>query len=259
MTSRSELDAGVASAAPALELAARWPVLPLNGKVPLTAHGLKDATTDPITVRRWFTRIWPAANVGVRTGDGLLVVDVDGDTGADTMHRLQRQHAELPRTVSVCTGGGGTHYYFACNAPVPNSAGKLGAGVDIRCTGGYVVAPRSVHPTTGALYEWDVAPDEMALAPAPPWLLSLLSSGPSARRPAPTSDWVRITRGPATGQRNHDLARLTGYLLHRDVDERVAAELVHAVNERSRPPLPAGEVDRIVASIAGRAIRRIAA
>lgn len=37
------------------------------GKHPRTAGGLKDASTDPEAIRRWW-RMWPDANIGIVTG-----------------------------------------------------------------------------------------------------------------------------------------------------------------------------------------------
>ena len=61
----------------ALDLAKRLPVFPCdNDKRPFTAHGFKDASTDPDVIRRWWTR-WPSALIGVPTGIKFCVVDVD--------------------------------------------------------------------------------------------------------------------------------------------------------------------------------------
>ena len=46
------------------------------GKHPRTARGCLDATTDADQVRAWWTQ-WPDANVGVATGGGLVVIDID--------------------------------------------------------------------------------------------------------------------------------------------------------------------------------------
>jgi len=57
-----------------------WPVLPIapRGKIPLTAHGLKDASTDREVIGEWWSR-WPTANVGVATGKpGPTVIDLGG-------------------------------------------------------------------------------------------------------------------------------------------------------------------------------------
>jgi hypothetical protein len=53
-----------------------WAVLPLNGKIPRTAHGVKDATTDPEVIQSWWGR-WPNANIGLATGFHFFVLDVD--------------------------------------------------------------------------------------------------------------------------------------------------------------------------------------
>jgi hypothetical protein len=45
-------------------------------KKPLTAHGFKDASTDPATIAAWWQQ-WPDALVGVPTGDRFVVLDVD--------------------------------------------------------------------------------------------------------------------------------------------------------------------------------------
>lgn len=149
--------------AAALSYARRgWPVFPCRprGKEPLTAHGFKDATTDPATIRSWWQR-WPDANVALATGrvSGLVVLDVDMDKGGlDSLRTLVDRFAggELPEGPAVQTGGGGYHLYFAYPAaPVPCSAGKAGPGLDLRGDGGYVIAPPSVHPS-GGRYTWGI-------------------------------------------------------------------------------------------------------
>lgn len=235
-----------------------WAVFPceLRGKRPITRRGLHDASTD----RDEIERMWRAgghANVAVRTGreSGIVVLDVDGDDGIESLRALEREHTPLPRTASVVTPRGGAHFYFRhpANGEIRNSAGALGPGLDVRGTGGYVLMPPSVG-ANGRHYE----PDERApLAELPAWLLERLTVPQGMSQRTPTSEWVAIVRnGVPQGQRNHGLARLTGHLLAKDVDARLVLELALLVNRRCKPPLDDGEVERIVESIAGRELRK---
>ena len=132
---------------------AGFPLLRKDAADPETRF--KDAvTSDSGLIEGWW-RSHRDANVGVATGrgSGLLVLDVDGDAGADALHALEREHGELPRTASVKTPGGGSHYYFRHPAePIRGSAGKLGPGLDIRADDGYVIAPPS-RGQNGRRYE----------------------------------------------------------------------------------------------------------
>jgi hypothetical protein len=149
------------------------PVFPCEpgGKRPLTRNGFWDSTTEVRRVRAWWGR-WPEANVGIPTGarSGLLVLDVDARGGGfESLAALERERGPIPATARARTGGGGVHVFFRYPAAetVRNSAGTLGAGLDVRGEGGYVVAPPS--RTRGA-YEWiDRSPPTEPL-----WLLSRL-------------------------------------------------------------------------------------
>src|SRR2546422_5264698 len=141
----------------ALRCAARgWHVFPIEprAKVPLgalAARGFLDATTEVEMIRRWWT-IAPDANVGIRTGavSGLVVLDVDPRHGGDeALHELERQHGQLPETITALTGGGGSHLFFAHprDGVMVRSATR-GAGLarlGVRGGGGYIVAPPRGH------------------------------------------------------------------------------------------------------------------
>lgn len=243
--SLSESEAAVAElAAAAFSYAERdWRVFPVNGKRPRLPHGLTEASADPEQVRAWWQR-WPDAGVAIATGDGLLVLDVDGEVGADALHELEREHGELPETVRAETGGGGEHYYFSANGELRNTAGKLGEVLDTRGVGGYAVAPPSPHPS-GRRYEWDVGPDEATPAPAPAWLLSLLATPPPAA--AASSNGADPI---PEGRRNAELASLAGTMRRRGLDEAAIATALRETNQtRCRPPLGEDEVDAIAASV----------
>lgn len=160
-----------------------WHVLPLGvrrktphyGLVPRTkdqAGGLSMATDDLATVFRWW-RKEPRANIGiVANPSGLLILDIDPRHGGDEeLHDLERDLGGLPETVRAETGGGGEHYLM--KHPGGDFVGKLAEGVDVRDVA-YIVAPPSVHPETGQVYAWDLAPDDVEVADIPErWLQRL--------------------------------------------------------------------------------------
>jgi hypothetical protein len=230
-------------------------VLPVEGKRPLTPHGLNDATSEAPVIVGWWRR-WPAANVALRTGQcsGLVVLDVDGPEGADSLHELEKAHGALPKTTSATTPRGGQHFFFRAETPVKTTAGVVAPGVDVRGEGGFAVIAPSIG-RNGRRYEWD---DRAPLAPLPGWLLERVVDRPADRRPAaPVETWLSmVRRGLEAGQRNSGPTRLAGHLLAKDVDARLVLDLAHLVNDRGKPPLPARDVDRIVESIATRELRK---
>jgi predicted P-loop ATPase len=119
------------------------------------------------------------SNIGIATGNGLFVLDLDPRHGsAASIADLQVEHGKLPMTRTVRTPSGGQHLYFKVPAGqvVRNSSGKVGAGLDIRGDGGYVVAPPSV--TDAGSYELEV---DAPISETPPWLLeAALAAKPCA-------------------------------------------------------------------------------
>jgi hypothetical protein len=229
-------------------------VIPLkpNCKVPLTKHGSKDASADPQVIAEWWGR-WPDANVGVVTGEGLFVVDIDiksGVEGEAAWRDLQKVHGATPMTRTVITPTGGRHLYWdSRGAFIRCSVGQLGAGIDIRGDGGYVVAAGAIN---GKAYE--TLPDPIAQAPI--WLLDVVRERNVSRRSV--TDWRKLaSSGVEGGQRNSTVASFAGHLLRKGVDPWEALELVRAWNQaRCRPPLPDAEVVGCVNSIAGKELRR---
>jgi hypothetical protein len=162
----------------ALKYAARgWSVLPLNGKLPATAHAYKDASKDADQIHLW----WSSTNhnIGIATGQcsGFFVLDVDGEDGEETLSELEKKYGSLPETIEVLTGNG-RHLYFKTNgAAIDDGAGRLGRCLDVKCDGGYVVAPGSYHEKTGRTYEFEVDhhPDLIEIADPPQWLTDSLT------------------------------------------------------------------------------------
>src|SRR5262249_11315033 len=103
-------------AALAYAAALGWPVFPRAGRVPLTAHGYKDASLDAEQIRAWWHQ-HPTALTGVATGPpGPVVLDIDRKGGVDGFETLEALgKALLPETPMAHTPSGGIHVYFAAN------------------------------------------------------------------------------------------------------------------------------------------------
>jgi hypothetical protein len=138
-----------------------WPVFPCRPgeKVPATARGCRDATTDPVQIRAWWQRM-PDANIGIATGHpGPDVVDVDtkhGAPGYESLNRLVRAGLVTGAHSLIRTPSGGLHLYYL-GSDQRNST-LAAYGIDFRSTGGYVVAPPST--VDGAPYVLEDARDE---------------------------------------------------------------------------------------------------
>jgi hypothetical protein len=243
----------------ALATKKRLPVFPCQprDKPPAVANGVKAATTDAEIIQQWWRQL-PEANIGIATGarSGIFILDVDGVDAEAELRKLEAQHGALPATVEVITARGRHAWFKMPAAPIRNSAGKLGPGLDIRATGGYVLAPPSVH-LTGRRYEWSVD-CASAIASAPSWLTERIADVSHTNgKGTPPSEWRDLIKGVSEGARDCSLTKLTGYLLRRHVDPFVTLELIRTFNAtRCTPPLPDKDIERIVSSIAGLELKR---
>jgi hypothetical protein len=220
-----------------------FPVFPLaeRSKIPLkNTQGLKEASTDPETVRR----AWdggPKRNIGLSVPHDYVVVDVDDD---EALHALRAQDVDLPATVRSQTGRG-YHFWYRCAPGEFRPKVGIFDGVDIRAMGSYVVAPPSIHPS-GKTYRWIVPPKESSFSPRPDWLAEICSKSAEERH-----DPVRaesVLAGIDQGSRDVTLFRYACSLRHRGIGRAEAEALVlHAASQCS-PPFPKDKAAEKVAS-----------
>jgi len=148
------------------------------GKHPLTLHGVKDASSDPVVLQAWATQ-YPNSNLGLALLDGLVAVDTDPRNGGDsTLDALFEEHGAFPETVLAMTGGGGTHHLFF-NRSGRKLPGKLGKGIDLKGDGGYIVVEPSRH-ASGNSYSWEASCDPldgMLVADLPDWIGTTQATG----------------------------------------------------------------------------------
>ncbi|MGI8494202.1 MAG: bifunctional DNA primase/polymerase [Pyrinomonadaceae bacterium] len=263
--------------AAALDYASRgWRVLPLHapdergicscskratcassGKHPRTQSGVRDATIDESQIKNWWSQ-WPKANVGIATGSasGIVCLDIDPRNGGnESLQKLLDEFGELPPTFTVATGGGGRHFYFQFPVGAAEKlAGKLGDGVDIKSSGGYIVAPPSTHKS-GGVYRVENDSEPAAL---PGWLLELLTRKNKLPRdpnlsianksafdyqPASTRRGGGFGKIYVEGGRNRKLFDVGCAMRGRgETAEAIEFELLRTNELRCSPPLGADEV-----------------
>ena len=124
-----------------------WPVFPcLPGqKIPATAHGYKDATTDEQQLTEWFGhgKRWNLAIATGAPGPDVLDIDQHGPAGNGYLAFGRLRGAGLVNGAAayVRTPAGGMHAYFAGS---DQHNGRLPSHhLDFRASGGYIVAPPS--------------------------------------------------------------------------------------------------------------------
>ncbi|WP_306337308.1 bifunctional DNA primase/polymerase [Streptomyces sp. KL118A] len=153
-----------------------------HGECGRPGHGVYDASADPLRIRELFAAAPWATGYGIACGlppHHLIGIDLDTKSGTDASAALReialRHLFTIPDTVVVITPSGGRHVWLAGppDAVVPNSAGRLAPGIDIRGAGGYLVGPGS--RTEHGVYSTVPGTAHLPPAPCPPALLRLLT------------------------------------------------------------------------------------
>jgi hypothetical protein len=225
------------------------PVL-CRGECRLPGHGVHDAATDPAAVRALFAAAPWATGYGIACGrppHHLIGIDLDitPTTGRGpasgpvpesvaALQQIALQHLfTLPETVTVLTPSGGRHIWLTgpSNVVVPNSAGRLAPGIDVRGAGGYLVGPGSV--TARGAYRLAPGSPELSPAPCPPALLRLLTrparpQHPTGRPAAQGQGLVQFVLAAHEGQRNTRLFWAACRAYEHGFGETLAAALVDA-------------------------------
>lgn len=188
---------------------------PCRGECGRFGHGVYDASTEPERIRELFAAAPWATGYGIACGlepHHLIGIDLDTKSGTDSSAALRelalRHLFTIPETVVVLTPSGGRHLWLSGppDAVVPNSAGRLAPGIDIRGAGGYLVGPgsRSAH----GVYSTAPGTSDLAPAPCPRALLRLLTPPPWTHHPTPSSagghgqGLVQFVAAAHEGQRN---------------------------------------------------------
>jgi hypothetical protein len=154
-------------------------------KAPSIKKWRDNSTTDISTVERW----WRARTDHLVAIDlhkaGLLVLDGDRHPDADgvvhhdgveALRGLLRAHGFSAKGNPVTwTAGGGVHVYFASRG-LGNSTGNLPPGIDVRGSGGCVIAPGNVLPDGRTYRPADGFPSlvDGVIPELPAWLAKII-------------------------------------------------------------------------------------
>lgn len=164
---------------------------PNSGKHPATIRGVKDATLDESTIRKWFENN-PHLNLAIATGikSKIWILDIDGAQGEEALAALEAENGKLPATMESTTGRGRHLIFKHTGEELKNSASKIGLKIDSRGDGGYIVAPPSRH-YSGAVYTLNDGVPEYA----PDWL-EALARGEKKRHEEPASGGIDFDSPP---------------------------------------------------------------
>lgn len=220
--------------------------IPPGQKIPrdrwLNGEAFEVATADLGEIARRAQQ-FPGHNIGIATGNGLAVLDIDPRHGGKVPEWARE-------TATVSTPNGGVHLYYQVDGPVRSSQGVLAPGVDVRGDGGMVLAPPSViHADipldSGAVrkaalvYEWVAEGAKVAR-------LSAALLNPPERREGRAT----LSGSFGEGERHRAMLSLAGVMRSKGCEFPEIQAALRALNEsRFKPPLEVQWVDKMAKSI----------
>lgn len=168
-------------------------VIPCRGKLPgVEWQAFQQRRPSVFQIEQWHIDR-KFGNVGIVCGDvsgNLVVIDLDGDEAVEAF-KIEFPH--LTNTYTVASGSGhGQHIYIypSILPPTTRVMGCKFGNIELRANGCYVVAPPSIHPTSGAPYTVaieqpiDHVPD---LADVVKWIKSLMKEKHGGVMPPPVA------------------------------------------------------------------------
>jgi hypothetical protein len=165
------------------EIPYTWPLVPVVGKQPYQKNWVKKECSRSEILAQLETG--KATGVGLKLGNGLLAVDIDGESAAKLLLKLSGQNT-FPVTTAWTSGRPGRRQYLLSveekNWPRLRNL-RIGTGIvgddgkeeclEFRWLGTQSVLPPSIHPLTKKPYTWINNPLLSPPALAPEWLISL--------------------------------------------------------------------------------------
>lgn len=208
------------------------------GKHPRTLNGVKDATTDPDKIHRWF-EMFPESNIGLACGEvsNVFAVDIDAKSGGFSSiedYEAIRPDGPLPATLTSISGSGGRHliYRMPHGMRIPNRIGWI-PGVDIRGDNGYIIVPPSRH-VSGGKYRWL---NETTVSLAPSDLVNGVQVASTGSR-GDLPETSQLLQGVSEGKRDDIIFRAACRWRRQLKDKSAVTTLVLEAARHCDPPFP---------------------
>ncbi len=169
-----------------LSLPEPWPLVPVQGKRPYQ-KGWNSRQYDRLEILTELES-GKATGIGLKLGNGLLAIDIDGDSAAKLLEKLAGENSltDFSETTAWTSGRQGRKQ---CLFSVPEKdwhrvkTRKIKTGIsgddgkeeclEFRWIDAQSVLPPSIHPSTGKPYTWINNPLEIPPVSAPEWLIEL--------------------------------------------------------------------------------------
>ncbi len=208
------------------------------------------ATTDALTVVRWFGSE-SNRNVGIHLRpSGLAVVDIDGEAAVDRFRALFGKGVTSPLVVRTGRDESGWHLYFSAEGlGVPKVARD---GIELRVGDHYVVAPPSRH-ASGREYTW-YRGDPVKEAGSLPLVPDLFREWAATCATPINAKAVRVVARDriVKGGRRDYLFRWACSLRDKGLGGDDLLDHLSILNQKCEPPLPDDELQTIAVSVTKR-------
>ena len=179
-----------------------WPLVPVVGKQPSEKNWVKKECSRSQILAKLETG--KATGVGLKLGNGLLAVDIDGESAAKLLLKLSGGNT-FPVTTAWTSGRPGRRQYLLSveekNWPRCRNL-RIGTGIvgedgkeeclEFRWLGTQSVLQPSIHPLTKKPYTWINNPLQTPPALAPEWLIELCENWHSEYAGIDEIDLVRF-------------------------------------------------------------------
>lgn len=183
-----------------------WSLVPVAGKVPVVGKGWPNKHFDHSEILAKLES-GKATGFGLKLGNGLLAIDIDGDSARELLQKLAGSNdlTIFRETTAWTSGRAGRKQCLFSVAEADWTRIKnlrIGTGVtgdngkeeclEFRWLGNQSVLPPSLHPDTGRPYEWINNPIDNPPLQAPEWLIELCENWHSEYAGAKRLDLVRF-------------------------------------------------------------------